>query len=79
MRKRSLRKEQAFNEAIDHWTGDPEYHPISDVLFDAVVEDRCSFYGLRSGSDVAHSAYVRGVKDALEAIDADVRGDSAWA
>ena len=62
LRKRSLRKKDAYEAAMYLW---------DENVADAVFEDRCRFYGLvpDQGNDVAHQAYVRGVKDALDAVE----------
>ena len=62
LRKRSLRKKDAYEAAMYLW---------DDDVADAVFEDRCRFYGLvpDKGNDVAHQAYVRGVSDALKAVE----------
>ena len=62
LRKRSLRKKDAYAAAMGMW---------DDAVADAVFEDRCRFYGLvpDKGNDVAHQAYVRGVSDALKAVE----------
>ena len=64
LRKQSLRKKDAYEAAMYMW---------DDAVADAVFEDRCRFYGLvpDQGNDVAHMAYVRGVSDALKAVEAE--------
>ena len=62
LRKRSLRQAAAYDAALQSW---------DDDYMDEVFEERIRFYGLKIQGDVAHAAYVRGVKDALEAIEVE--------
>lgn len=67
LRKRSLRKKDAYQQVMFS----AKYGLVSDEVVDAVFEDRISFYGLKIQDDVAHAAYVRGVRDALDALEAE--------
>lgn len=59
LRKRSLRQKQAYVESMQTWDD-----------MGAVFEARIDFYNLKgSDIDVAHQAYVRGVSDALAAVE----------
>ena len=66
LRKRSLRQSEAYEEILAYCAASL----ATDEDVDAVFEERIDFYNMKGKRiDVAHQAYVRGVSDALKAVE----------
>ena len=66
LRKRSLRQSEFYDETCRR----ASLGTITSTEQDAAFAERIEFYNMKGQRiDVAHQAYVRGVRDALQAVE----------
>ena len=66
LRKRSLRQSEFYDETCRR----AACGTVTEAEQDAAFEERIDFYNMKGKRiDVAHNAYVRGVSDALKAVE----------